>query len=99
MTLGAVKQAIGLLGILFLISALIAVFIGLGHIFDGRIFTGLARMAVSLVLLGSVYMIIRLLAEILSALHRLNDRMSILGDDLRRQRTGTTSSFVADAKA
>jgi len=86
MTLGAVKQATGVLAILFLLVAVYAVLSGLGQIFSGHVFRGIGRILLSLAGTGFLYLVIRLLAEILAATHRMNDRLSIVGDDLRMRR-------------
>lgn len=99
MTLGAVKQATGVLAILFLILAILAVLSGLGHIFSGHVFAGFARIIASLALLGFLYIVVRLLAEILAALHRLNDRLSIVGDEIRVQRSQGAPAPAPDAGA
>ena len=88
-TLGAVKQATGVLAILFLVLAVFAILSGLGQIFSGHIIHGIGRILASLAGLGFLYLTIRLLAEILAALHRLNDRLSIVGDDLRARRVSS----------
>ena len=51
MTLGAVKQATGVLAILFLIAAAFAVLSGLGQIFSGHVFHGIGRIVASLTVL------------------------------------------------
>ena len=99
MTLGAVKQATGVLAILFLILAAFAVLSGLGHIFSGHVFHGLARIVGSLAVLGFLFIVVRLLAEILAALHRLNDRLSIVGDDVRARRNPSATDSSPDTKA
>lgn len=90
MTLGAVKQAVGLLGLVFLAAAMFAVLSGLGLMFDGHVFGGLMRIVLSFAGLGFMYLVIRLMSETLAALHRLNDRLGILGDDIRAQREAET---------
>lgn len=99
MTLGAVKQATGVLAILFLIVAAFAVLSGLGQIFTGHLFHGIGRIVGSLALLGFLYLMVRLLAEILAALHRLNDRLSIVGDEIRTKRNQPITDPAPDTKA
>ena len=86
MTLGTVKHATGLLAGVFLIAAFLMVLSGLGKVLGGHFFAGLSHIALSLSGLGFFYVVIRLLGEILTSLHRLNDRLTILGDDLRHPR-------------
>ncbi len=92
MTLGAVKLATAILSIIFLIGAVFALLSGLGWVFRGHVFTGLARIVASFSVLGFFYLVVRLLGECLAALHRLNDRLSILGDDLRNPRAAAPPS-------
>ena len=92
MTLGAVKQATAILAVIFFIAAVFAVLSGLGWIFKGHIFTGLSRIVASFAVLGFMYVVVRFLGETLAASHRLNDRLSILGDDLRTQRSKVPAS-------
>jgi hypothetical protein len=99
MTLGAVKQATGVLAILFLIAAAFAVLSGLGQIFSGHVFHGIGRIVASLAALGFLYLVVRLLAEILAALHRLNDRLSIVGDEIRTTRSRPVTDTTTDTKA
>ena len=86
MTLGAVKQATALLGLVFLIAGAFIILSGFGHIFDGRIFGGLMGIVIGFAVLCFMYITVRLMGETLAALHRLNDRLAILGDDIRSQR-------------
>ncbi|HAO35568.1 MULTISPECIES: hypothetical protein [unclassified Hyphomonas] len=99
MTLGAVKQATGVLAILFLIAAAFAVLSGLGQIFSGHVFHGIGRIVASLTVLGFLYIVVRLLAEILAALHRLNDRLSVVGDDIRTRRSRPVADPTTDTRA
>lgn len=92
MTLGAVKQATGILALVFLVAAVFAVFSGFGQIFGGHVFRGFAHISASIAALGFFYVVVRMLAEILAALHRVNDRLLILGDDLRVQRADPVNS-------
>lgn len=87
MTLSAVKHATGILSVLFLVSAVFMVLSGLGKIFSGHFFGGLSYIAISLSVLGFLFLVVRLLGELLAAMHRLNDRLTILGDDLRHVRS------------
>ena len=87
MTLSAVKHATGLVSVLFLVAAALIVLAGLGRIFGGHIFGGLSYIVLGLSGVGFFYLVIRLLGELLAALHRLNDRLTILGDDLRHARS------------
>lgn len=52
----------------------------------GSFLTGLLQISLGVGCLLALYMILRLLGEILMALHRLNDRMGILSDEMKSTR-------------
>ena len=52
----------------------------------GSLLTGLLQISLGVGFLLALYMIVRLLGEILMALHRLNDRMGILSDEMSSTR-------------
>ena len=91
MSLSTVKRAIGIVGIFLALTAALVVLTGLGRIFSGDILAGAGRIVATLAMTGFMYVILRLGGEILLALHRLNDRLYLVGDDLRQQRVSTVS--------
>ncbi|MBU1288876.1 MAG: hypothetical protein KJ871_14260 [Alphaproteobacteria bacterium] len=86
MTLGAVKLATAILGLALLMAALFVLFGALMALFNGHVIMALTRMAFGFALIIFLFVTVRLLGEILAALHRLNDRLAILGDDIRNLR-------------
>ncbi|KDA03552.1 hypothetical protein [Hyphomonas oceanitis] len=83
MTLGAVKLATAILGLALLMAALFVLFGALLALFKGHVIMALTRLAFGFALIIFLFVTVRLLGEILAALHRLNDRLAILGDDIR----------------
>ena len=86
MSLSSVKMATFLLGALLAVASFLILLLGLGEIFAGRVFAGVLQIVASAALFAFCFLVVRLLGELLAALHRLNDRLTILGDDLRSQR-------------
>jgi len=86
MTLGAVKLATAILGLALLMAALFVLFGALMALFNGHVIMALTRLAFGFALIIFLFVTVRLLGEILAALHRLNDRLAILGDDIRNLR-------------
>lgn len=86
-----IRQAITLIGILFVIAAIIIVYNGLKTIFStGAIDIGLLQITLGLGLLMAVFLLVRLQAETVLASHRANDRLMVLSDAISAQRqTGT----------
>lgn len=88
-----VRTAILVIGALFAGCLGLIIFLALLGMFGidpqgapGRLFAGLLQIGLSAGALLAIYMIVRLLGEILTALHRLNDRMTILSDEMRSVR-------------
>ena len=86
MTLGAVKLATAILGLALLMAVLFVLFGALMALFNGHVIMALTRLAFGFALIIFLFVTVRLLGEILAALHRLNDRLAILGDDIRNPR-------------
>ncbi len=89
-----VRTATTIIGGLFALCAglilllALAVMLGFNPIGTaGSFLTGLLQISLGAGSLLALYMIVRLLGEILMALHRLNDRMGILSDELTSTRT------------
>ena len=77
-----IRVGVGLLGALLGVTALVVVAMSLGNMFSGRVFAGVVQLAGGLGCLLALYLVVRLLAEAVMALHRLNDRMTVLGVEL-----------------
>lgn len=91
MTLGAVKMATALLGLALLAAGLLVLLNASISLFQGHPFVALTKLVVGFVAVIFLFVTVRLLGEILAALHRLNDRLAILGDDIRNPRRVTTA--------
>lgn len=86
LSLGAMRQAAGVFNLLLAAVAFLAVLKGLGRLFTGHIFGAFIEILGAFVVLGFLFLVVRLLTELVAAQHRLNDRLTVLGDDLRSQR-------------
>ncbi|WP_373004521.1 hypothetical protein [Hyphomonas sp.] len=91
MTLGAVKMATSMLGLALLAAGLLVLLNASISLFQGHLFVALTKLVVGFVAVVFLFVTVRLLGEILAALHRLNDRLAILGDDIRNPRRVTTA--------
>jgi hypothetical protein len=98
MTLGAVKLATAILGLGLLVSGLLVLLDSLLTLFNGHPLMALIKLAIGFSVLAFLFITVRLLGEILAALHRVNDRIAILGDDIRNPRrvTATPADTVGD---
>ena len=86
LSLGVIRQAAGIFNLLLAAAALLAILRSLGRLFTGHFFGAFVELLGAFVLLGFVFLVVRLLTELLAAMHRLNDRLTVLGDDLRTPR-------------
>ncbi len=91
MTLGAVKMATALLGLALLAAGLLVLLNASIFLFQGHPLVALTKLVVGVVAVIFLFVTVRLLGEILAALHRLNDRLAILGDDIRNPRRVTAT--------
>jgi hypothetical protein len=98
MTLGAVKLATAILGLALLMAALFVLLGALFALFNGHVVMALTRLAFGAALIIFLFVTVRLLGEILAALHRLNDRLAILGDDIRNIRRVTPAPSETDGE-
>ena len=89
LSLGVIRQAAGVFNLLLAAAALLAILRGLGRLFTGHFLGAVVETLGAFVLLGFLFLVVRLLTELLAAQHRLNDRLMVLGDDLRTQREMT----------
>lgn len=93
-----IRLATSVLTALFALAALIITLNGLGNLFSGGSFlTGLLQISGGLGLIFGLYLIVRLLAECVTALHRLNDRIIILTDALSPRAEPITAPAPAPA--
>lgn len=86
LNLGAIRQAAGVFNLLLGVAAILAILRGLGRLFTGHFIGAFTETLGAFVVLGFLFLVVRLLTELLAAQLRLNDRLTILGDELRAQR-------------
>lgn len=84
--LGMAKFAINLIAIGFLIAAIAIVLLGIASLTGGHLLPGLIQIFGGPALLLSIFLLLRLLLEILMASHRQNDRLSVMADTMRETR-------------
>lgn len=81
-----IKTGVFFLGILLAALSVFVILMALGTLFSGSIIPAFIQAAAGLSIALFAFLVVRLLSEILMAMHRLNDRMTILSDDLRTVR-------------
>ena len=87
LSLGVIRQAAGIFNLLLAAAGLLAILRGLGRLFTGHFIGAFVETLGIFVCLGFLFLVVRLLTELLAAMHRLNDRLTVLGDDLRSVRS------------
>lgn len=94
-----VQLATTALTVLFGVAGVIVFLFGFLNLFRASTFlTGLLQLSGGLGLLLAVVLIVRLLADGVMALHRMNDRLLILSDSLTARRAPETPAPAAPAK-
>ena len=73
LNLGAVRQAASAFSFLLAAAAVLAILRGLGRLFTGHILGAFVETLGAFVFLGFLFLVVRLLTELLAAQHRLND--------------------------
>ncbi|MEL6323466.1 MAG: hypothetical protein AAGJ29_13150 [Pseudomonadota bacterium] len=97
MSPGLIRSGVQALGLLLAAAAFVVVFYSLWTIFSGHVIPGILQATAGLGLLLALYLIVRLLGEGVMALHRLNDRMTVLSNELAAQRTKGAEAEPAQA--
>ncbi len=92
MPLGLAKALVNLIGLAFLIAAIAIVLLGFGTFFGGSPLPGLIQIFGGPAVLLSIYMLLRLLLEILMSTHRVHDRVGIISETVREKRQTNPSS-------
>lgn len=87
-----IRAGTNLLGLFIAITALFVILLSLGTFFSGNFLAGIVQLSGGLGLLLGLYLIVRLLGEAVMGLHRLNDRLMILGDDVSSVRAKPTDT-------
>lgn len=86
LSLGVIRQVAGIFNLLLATLGVVAVLRGLGRFFTGHFISACVEVLGAAVFLAFLFLVVRLLTELLAAMHRLNDRLTVLGDDLRAVR-------------
>ncbi|MEO0882327.1 MAG: hypothetical protein AAFY34_06300 [Pseudomonadota bacterium] len=87
MSPGLIRSGTGMLGALLGVAGVIVLLQGLGNILSfSAPLTGIVQISGGFGILLAVYLIVRLLSEVVLALHRLNDRLTVLSADLSATR-------------
>ena len=86
LSLGVIRQVAGIFNLLLAALGVLAVLRGLGRFFTGHFISACVEVLGAAVFLAFLFLVVRLLTELLAAMHRLNDRLTVLGDDLRAVR-------------
>lgn len=86
MPLGLAKAVVNIIAIAFTVVSLAIVLLGLSTIFGGNLLPGIVQIIGGPALLFSIYMLLRLLLEILMSSHRANDRLGLVFESLKDNR-------------
>ena len=78
-----IRTGTTLLALLLAGFAVLVVFMALGALAGGHVLAGLIQLVAGLSAALFAHLTVRLLSELLMAAHRLNDRLTVLGDELR----------------
>ena len=89
-----IKPATWLLSVVLAAAGGIVIVQALGTLFSGRPFTALLQVAAGVALPLTLWLIVRLLSEILLAHHRMSDRLSVLTEALREKRVPPSATSV-----
>ena len=92
MPLGLAKAFVNLIGLAFLIASAAIVVLGVSTLFGGSLLPGLIQIFGGPALLLSIYLLLRLLLEILMSTHRIHDRVGIISEAVREKRQSDQSS-------
>ena len=90
-----IRLGVSVLGICLGVIAITIALFALGNLFSGRILTAIFQLAAGLALTLFIYLVVRLLSEVLFAFHRMNDRLGILSEDLRADRRAETAASTS----
>lgn len=89
MSLGIAKVVVSLIGLGFAVASFAIILLGISTLLSLNFLPAIIQIFGGPALLMSIYMILRLLIEILMASHRGNDRLGILSDAMRDRREKT----------
>ena len=86
MPLGLAKAFVNLIGLAFLVVSVAIIMLGITTLFSGNFLPAIIQIFGAPAVLLSVYMLLRLLLEILMSNHRMHDRLGILSEAMREKR-------------
>lgn len=86
MTIGLAKVTVGTIGAAFLVTSIAIILLGISTLIGGNFLPAIVQIVGGPALLLSIYMLLRLLIEILMAAHRGNDRLGLMSEALRERR-------------
>ena len=86
MSIGMAKLAASIVGMAFLITSLAIILLGLSTLIGGNLLPAVIQIFGGPALLLSIYLMLRLMIEILLGSHRANDRLGIMADTQRENR-------------
>lgn len=89
------KSATWVLTLLLAVIAALMLLSAIGYLFTGKFFNMLMSAAFGVGGPLTVWLIVRQLGEILLAQHRMNDRLTVLGDALREDREPVSAPVAA----
>ena len=89
MSIGLAKFAVNVIGIAFAITSFAIIILGISTLFSMNLLPAVIQIFGGPAVLLSIYMLLRLMIEILMASHRGNDRLAILTDSMRETRQTT----------
>ena len=94
-----IRRTVTAVGVLFAITAIVIVYNGLKTVLGGGpVNIGILQISFGVGGLLAIYLLIRLLAELVFSVHRANDRLMILNDELSVQRQTAAAPKPAPRK-
>lgn len=86
MSIGLAKFAVSIIGIAFVVTSLAIILLGVSTLLGGNLLPAIVQIFGGPALLLAIYMLLRLLIEILMASHRGNDRLGLMSEAMRERR-------------
>ena len=86
MSIGLAKAVVTLIGIAFAVASFAIILLGINTLLGGNFLPAIIQIFGGPALLLAIYMLLRLLVELLMASHRGNDRLGIMSDTIRDRR-------------
>lgn len=86
MSIGLAKFAVSIIGIAFVVTSFAIILLGISTLLGGNLLPAIVQIFGGPALLLAIYMLLRLLIEILMASHRGNDRLGLISEAMRERR-------------